>query len=256
MNLEKSKKPLICIPIMGKTIEELQLQMVQLNTYDFDVLEWRIDHLENIELENVLACAKTIYEINKEKELLFTFRTLKEGGEKQIKEEKYCTLNKALIKSGYCSYIDVEIFSSKEKVEEIIEYAHLHHIKVIGSYHDFKKTETFEEIIARFEKIQSMQVDISKIAMVPNNKEDVYTLMRATHEVSEKNKKPLISMSMKEMGKPSRILGELFGSVLTFGCIQKASAPGQIELEELKEVLEYVHTYKEKAITKIIGGKE
>lgn len=256
MDLNKISKPLICIPVMGKTKEELIQEMKVLSSYTFDMLEWRMDYLDDLKIENVLDCAKTIYELNTDKELLFTFRSFKEGGEKEIGEEEYISLNKSLIESGITSYIDVEMFSFKKAVEEIISYAHLKNVKVIGSYHDFTKTENLEEIMERFENMQNMQADISKIAMVPNKIEDVYTLMQATYNIKNKNKKPLISMSMKEMGKPSRILGELFGSSVTFGCVQKASAPGQIELEELKKLLEYVHTCKEEAVETILGRKE
>lgn len=256
MDLNTISKPLVCVPVMGKTKNELIQEMNILSSYCFDVLEWRIDYLEDVNIDYVLDCAKFLYETKADKELLFTFRSLNEGGEKAIEEKEYISLNKSLIQSGYCTYIDVEMFSFKDAVSEIISWAHLNNIKVIGSYHDFTKTESLEDIMGRFEQIQNMQADISKIAMVPNKMDDVYTLMQATYNIKTKNKKPLISMSMKEMGKPSRILGELFGSILTFGCVKKASAPGQIELEELKKLLDYVHTCKEEAIETILGRKE
>lgn len=46
-------------------------------------------------------------------------------------------------------------------------------------------------------------------------------------------------MSMAGMGVISRLAGECFGSVLTFGAAKKASAPGQIAVEDLNTVLQY-----------------
>ena len=39
--------------------------------------------------------------------------------------------------------------------------------------------------------------------------------------------------------------GESFGSAMTFGCIGKASAPGQIEADRLKEILQMLHVENE-----------
>ena len=48
---------------------------------------------------------------------------------------------------------------------------------------------------------------------------------------------PVISISMGKKGALSRLGGELFGSCVTFGAYDKASAPGQISVEELYEIL-------------------
>ena len=53
-------------------------------------------------------------------------------------------------------------------------------------------------------------------------------------------------MSMAGLGAVSRISGEIFGSAITFGSMERASAPGQLELADLRNVLEIVHNSKEK----------
>lgn len=45
---------------------------------------------------------------------------------------------------------------------------------------------------------------------------------------------PVVTMSMGEDGKISRLVGEISGSTITFGTVGKASAPGQVESGELK----------------------
>ena len=44
-------------------------------------------------------------------------------------------------------------------------------------------------------------------------------------------------MAMGDLGKVTRISGEVFGSCLTFGTVGDASAPGQIESTNLKGIL-------------------
>ena len=52
----------------------------------------------------------------------------------------------------------------------------------------------------------------------------------------------LITMSMGQLGVISRLAGGTFGSAMTFGAKTKelASAPGQIEVDELKNILSIV----------------
>ena len=46
---------------------------------------------------------------------------------------------------------------------------------------------------------------------------------------------------MGKLGVISRISGELFGSALTFGSAKKASAPGQLEVTALQQILQILH---------------
>ena len=48
-------------------------------------------------------------------------------------------------------------------------------------------------------------------------------------------------MSMGGTGLISRLCGEVFGSALTFGAVGKVSAPGQINAEDLRSVLNLIH---------------
>jgi 3-dehydroquinate dehydratase-1 len=48
-------------------------------------------------------------------------------------------------------------------------------------------------------------------------------------------------MSMGSLGCISRVAGETFGSCVTFGAFDKASAPGQLPVEKLRDVLAILH---------------
>ena len=52
---------------------------------------------------------------------------------------------------------------------------------------------------------------------------------------------PIITMSMEGRGIVSRVCGEIFGSCVTFGCARKASAPGQIEADDLERAIKIIH---------------
>jgi len=69
----------------------------------------------------------------------------------------------------------------------------------------------------------------------------VLALLTATNEARRTLSCPVITMSMGGQGLVSRLSGELFGSCLTFGALGQASAPGQIDARELKQILGVMH---------------
>ena len=134
--------------------------------------------------------------------------------------------------------MDVEAFTGDEVVKDIIEGAHVHGVKVVASNHDFDKTPDKDDIVGRLVKMQELGADIPKIAVMPQCKKDVLTLLEATREMAEEHAdRPIITMSMAGTGLISRLCGEVFGSALTFGAVGKASAPGQMNASDLREIL-------------------
>ena len=237
--------PKICVPIVGVTQEEIIEEAKNIATLPTDIVEWRADWYKDVfSFEAVRGVLKALREILKEKPVLFTFRTEKEGGEKAINNATYIGLNKTVIESGDIDLLDVELFSGDGVVEEIIDHAHQNQVKVIVSNHDFEKTPSKEEIVSRLQKMQKIGADILKIAVMPKSTKDVITLLSATEEMSANYaQQPIVTMSMSGMGVVSRIAGETFGSAITFGAAKKASAPGQIPVEDLRNVLKILHYY-------------
>ena len=236
--------PKICVPIVGVTKDEIIAEAKTFDSIPVDVVEWRVDWFEGVfEFDKVEDVLKDLREALGETPILFTFRTSKEGGEKAIEAEPYKELNIAAAKTGYVDLVDVEAFTGDDVVKTIIDAAHKAGVKVIASNHDFFKTPEKEEIIRRLRMMQDFGADIPKMAVMPTCKQDVLTLLSATLEMSEKYAdRPIITMSMAGTGVVSRLTGETFGSALTFGAASKASAPGQVGVHELKQVLDIIHS--------------
>ena len=235
--------PKICVPIVGVTKEAILDEARAITKLPADVVEWRIDWFENVfdfaALEDVM---KGLREVLGDMPILMTFRTSKEGGEKAIEDEVYADINIRAAQTGYVDMVDVEVFTGDEIVKRIIDGAHAAGVKVVASNHDFFKTPDKDDIVGRLRKMQDLGADIPKIAVMPQNKKDVLTLLAATEEMAnEYADRPIITMSMAGTGVISRLAGEVFGSALTFGAAAKASAPGQRGVEDLKKVLTILH---------------
>ena len=235
--------PKIIVPIVGKTKDEIIAEAKTFDSIPVDVVEWRVDWFEGVfdfaQVEDVLT---DLREVLGNTPILMTFRTSKEGGEKAIDDKAYAELNLNAAKSGLVDLIDVEIFTGDAVVREIIDGAHAAGVKVVASNHDFHKTPAKSDIIYRLRKMQDMGADIPKIAVMPQNKRDVLTLLAATEEmVTDYADRPVITMSMAGTGVISRLCGEVFGSSMTFGAAGKASAPGQMGVNDLNTVLGLLH---------------
>ena len=111
---------------------------------------------------------------------------------------------------GKADYIDVEIHRGKEIVSEVVSKAKENGVKVIGSYHNFEKTPSQEELTDVLEEARELGVDIGKAACMPAGSdeeqwEDVMRLLSVTEKMCEMHPEfPLITMSMGKAGEMIR----------------------------------------------------
>ena len=232
--------PKIVVPMVGKTETELLLEAENLASSVCDLVEWRVDYFNQVrDFQLVARLSKEISRILKEKPLLFTFRSKKEGGEIDFSASDYFELYGKVIEEGLVDLLDIELFMPEKEVNTAISMAHEKGIKIVMCNHDFEKTPSRQELISRLCRMQEKKADICKIAVMPKDAKDVLTLLEATNEMQNKHRnRPIVAISMGKLGMISRISGEVFGSSMTFGSAERASAPGQIPVSELKKILE------------------
>ncbi len=236
-------RPKICVPIVNKERVSILTEAMTFRGQPIDLAEWRADWYENVnDIPKVLETAMMLRDVLGEIPLLFTCRTKKEGGAAAITPEDYMALNTAVAESGLADMIDVEMYAGDDVVAPLIEIAHKNNVKVVGSNHDFHKTPEKAEIVKRLRRMQELGADLPKIAVMPLTRSDVLTLLEATVEMERYADRPIITMSMDKFGVVSRISGEVFGSAVTFGAATKASAPGQLQVQELAQILDVIHS--------------
>ncbi len=243
-------RPKICLPIVETKEEEILKEAEHIRKSKLaDLVEWRGDFFEGLFDESgkidegaVLQLLKELRDALGKLPLLFTFRTKQEGGNREIHELYYESLLELVASSGYADLIDVEAVRREKAAARMIKRIHSHRIHAIASYHDFEKTPAKEEIIACLERMEKLGADICKIAVMPQGRDDVFQLLSATYEMNgRKTGKPIVTMSMGREGSISRLVGEFFGSAITFGCLKNASAPGQIDAFKLQAMLQIIH---------------
>ena len=158
-----SGMPKVCVPIVEKNREDILSTAKAIGSTEADLVEWRADWYEDVSaFSEVIKTANMLRSILGETPLLFTFRSAREGGEKELSLESYAALLENVAKTDFVDLIDVEVFSGDDAVKNIIQTAHAHGVKVIASNHDFEGTPAREELVARLCKMQDLGADILK----------------------------------------------------------------------------------------------
>ena len=204
--------PKLCVPLTGNGMPALLSELQQVADLPADLFEWRLDCF----FGNPLPVLPQVLENLGDKPLLCTLRTQGEGGQARLSPEEYERRLVDLLQTGG--------------------------ISVVLSKHDFHQTPPKEEIAATLRRMKALGADLPKYAVMPRTPGDVLALLAATWEASSEIG-PVITMSMGELGKITRAGGGVFGSCLTFGAGLNASAPGQIDAENLRAILEDLQPY-------------
>ena len=235
-------KPKVCVPVVETTHDAIINSLKQTQDKQFDLVELRIDYFENLSDESsVKALFADIKNLNLNKPIILTCRSMREGGQSSLENKEYYHLYEQGIESKAFDIYDVELSSGTNTVINLSNLIHQNDKKIIMSSHDFTRTPSIDTMLGKIKQMDSLEADIIKIAVMPEDYRDVLLLLETTLKANELYDKPLVTMSMSSKGIATRILGEQFGSAITFGKDNNSSAPGQIEVHALKEVLKVIH---------------
>lgn len=237
--------PEIIVPLTAAEPEELLLQAERAAQSPARILEWRIDHLgEQLDAaQHRRAVLDTLPRLRAAMApgtaLLATLRTAAEGGRRAVDDEQLRRTLEAVIDAPEgIDAVDVETSRGEQAVEAVVARAHARGVAVVGSFHDFTATPPTADLAGVLAAQRRAGADIPKIAVTPRSGRDVLRLLEASLQEAEASDGPHIAISMGPLGAVSRIAGEAFGSAATFATAGDASAPGQIDAEEVARLLQ------------------
>ncbi len=221
------RKTKIVVPIMLTELAELE--KVSVSDYrTADIVEWRADFLS---ADEILEMAPKFFDKFKESKILFTLRTVREGGNIQVSEKKYLQILQEILTYNP-AYIDVEFFTHGPSFAALKDFRD----KMVLSYHNFDEVPS--DLTNRLIKMHEEGTAFVKVAVMPERECDVLDLLQITRDMTLEYGDHFISMAMGDLGRLSRISGYLTGSCWTFASLENSSAPGQISLKETEYILD------------------
>lgn len=185
-----------------------------------DMIEVRLDLVEADPLGIIRSIRKAT-----SLPLIATNRWRSEGGNFSGSEKERIEL--LCQASKHADFVDIELRA--ELRDELIERIDK---PAIVSYHDFTGMPGPEELRSILREISETGALIAKIAITPGRLSDNLKLL----EFLLKADMPLCLIAMGELGRHLRAIAPIYGSVLTYGYVSEATAPGQMSVCELKQL--------------------
>ncbi|MGA2676990.1 MAG: type I 3-dehydroquinate dehydratase [Methanobacterium sp.] len=213
-------EPMICVPILEKSIDSALKSSNKAIKLGADILELRIDTLDNPDSDKIL---NLIDKLNHR--FIATNRMHDEGGFFKGSELERTEILVEVAES--VDFVDIELQTHVKYRSKVIKSSP----SCIISYHDFKKTPNMSELLNVVEKEKDLG-DIAKFAVMPRNIQDTLTVLEVLSRVSN-----TIGISMGDLGKYTRVVAPLFGSPLTFASVDVESAPGQLNINTTRNIL-------------------
>jgi len=206
-------KPRI-VAVLGKEVARDVLSLA-----DADMVEVRLDLVEGDCLEVMKAVRKAT-----NLPIIATNRLKSDGGQFEGSEvDRIELLAKAAF---FADYVDIEL--SAEQRTELMGSVNR---PAIVSYHNFACTPGQEELHSILEEMKGSGAAIAKIAVTSTCLRDTLEILGLLLEAEM----PLCVIAMGEMGRHLRAVAPLYGSVLTYGYVSRAAAPGQMSISELRQ---------------------
>lgn len=190
-----------------------------------DVIELRLDTLKTAaeDIRSALTGNST--------PVLLTARHPAEGGMGSEDAAGRIAMLEPLL--SLATLVDVEMRSAMD-MRPLVQKAQGMGVRVIGSFHDFQTTPGEEVLRGAINFAQPAGLDAVKLATFLNNSADLNRLITLT---SEAHRLRLSTMGMGPLGRVSRLVLAKCGSLLNYGYLGEANAPGQWPAARLKEIL-------------------
>jgi len=232
----------LCLTLSRPTLEE---NLKDLNSSSPDIAELRIDLLDSMNMEDLVS-----FPLKTKVPLILTCRFRADGGAWTGNR----VLREALLLSvmdGAYAYMDLE---EDESSELLVQKAREKGIKIIRSFHDFKKVPG--DLLQRLEEMSS-RGDLVKAAVMPKGIDDLKSLFETAESWNKMHpgEDRLILLGMGAYGVPSRILAGRMGCFLTF-CSPSGheTAPGHMDWHTLHNTYRAGEIDRETLIYGIIGN--
>ncbi len=233
----------VAAPLTSDSPTALEGEALRVVAAQADLAEWRADYLlaahPGRSLEELPARLRPHLG---QVPLLVTVRSDVEGGQVRLTDSEYATHTGALLGAREVDAVDLEL-AREPVLAELTAQARAAGVRVVMSQHHLRGTPPADLIVQQLGQMARAGADIAKLAVTAHDAHDALELLTATTRASTELSIPVVTMAMGPAGLVTRLCGEVFGSAVTFGAVDRPSAPGQIEIGPLRDIVRIVHEH-------------
>ncbi len=215
----------ICVSIAEDSVGKVKEQIKRAFDAGADFAEVRFDYLKPGE---VMATVDIIGEDRGR--CVFTLRSKEQGGKFSGTEEERMRLLRKLAEAKPM-LVDVELHTLKAN-DNLADYLELASIPTIVSWHDFEKTPPNEELSSVITEMRIFSTYV-KVVTTAKSIDDSLRLLKLYENAVGLH--PII-FAMGEAGIMTRVLSVLYGAPYAYAALEKAVAPGQLTLEQMRNL--------------------
>lgn len=230
----RKRRPEICLSLNCSSMTEIRQDIQDYKDY-CQAVEWCVDKTagaEQLSEEDFVSMLKEIKQMCPGKKLIADYK-----GELEplMKVQRQAM--------GHVDIIDID--AANPNLSRLIREARRKKTKVLVSYHDFDKMMSRSQIAEQFVKMEKSGADILKIACYAQKEADTYSMLAGAAAYTQlRDHRPIVAIAMGEEGQTSRICAGDFGSVMSYACGNKPTAPGQFNARELSKYLDIYYGEK------------
>ncbi len=168
---------------------------------------------------------------------IFTLRDISEGGKCDLPVNEKIALFEDL--SVGASWIDVELATAQSHPALLDSLKKLPAL-LIFSHHNFEAMPERTQLLHNRQQAFDLGADVFKVAAFAEHTRELHTLF----SLLDHSPLPVSAMGMGPMGHASRLALAIAGSVLNYGFLGAANAPGQWFAPDLKRA--FLHAQEER----------
>ncbi len=226
-----TENAIVAVPVVGETLEESRAQWRAAKDAGADMIEWRLDFLDDAVGEDEKAALAQEMKGEFSLPLLATYRTDADGGRFRFtRPEGYREVVRSA--AGFADMVDVEISvpGSTQLVRELAAT-----VPVVASFHDFTSGPSTGVTKQLLEHMEDLGAAVAKVAWMVGNGRDLEMVLSLQRWAAQNVEIPSVVIGMGPLGISTRLGESARISAFTFARGAQASAPGQPTVEEIRE---------------------
>lgn len=233
------EKYLLCIPINGKTDEDVIKEVKTAAEVKADMIEWRIDSWDKYpNVEAAIELMKAVHEAADGMGILVTPRSRREmdkNAEDITDEEKFALIY-ALADTGLADAFDVEYFYGEEVIGKVSEELHKRGCKLLVARHEQGGVLDDAGIHEVLRNMQEWGGDIAKLCVFNQTFGEFFHFACLVKQAREEFMEiPMVTAA--ERSGLSRALGDVWGTDMIFVTADGSRQPGINDLRAFREMI-------------------